>query len=547
MDDLLKLAKQFDFNMIQQEESHLRVNLRSSGGVGHGDRDLFPAESDPPAPPQPRSEPRRPPLGLEDTRTTGEVPLDNLCVLQEMEDDLDLLFESSTQQLSGGLSQGFGAPSQANLAPPLRGGAPEASILKMEQVGGGDDFSDDWSSDDLLDDCLAMELSCAPRHSSTQKRADENAGSGNGVYQRNGDKDSRSGEVQWSSRSRPESFHRGQRWNKATGNEDAGRSGSHAKNNPETQVRSMGPNHQPKKPTATASANAAWKVQPASFVSRSDPPRSAPSATIVTTPTPGVAEEKRGRPTAEDDALGDIAAEDLDSIFASDDIWDDGADDDDDLFCQACEKVEESMAEPAPPPKASPSKPTAAGSQHAAGKRENVCVQPNPPEAHVHDRSATGHRALLSPEVLPKAQNSNTSRMYKFSQVRSATGTGSGAARRVSERATATTVQSYQGIQDSHQFKKCNNALNGASAVSKGKRLPIHLLHFTQVHEYWHGILGGKMFRLNGFSCSVSVSADVSKTAGTRCSDAEIERKKQQAMERRRLRMLASQNLRAPV
>uniref|UniRef100_W5UEJ4 Ewing's tumor-associated antigen 1 n=1 Tax=Ictalurus punctatus TaxID=7998 RepID=W5UEJ4_ICTPU len=580
VDDLLKLAKQFDFNMIQQEEVHLRPNRQSSAEDMHEVQDLFFDENDPLASPQTRSEAERPPLGLEDTTTNGDGPVDDLGLIQEMEDDLDLLFEGSTQQVSGGLS-GLSARSQdvgkfapqfgVDLAPrakadslnvcgaTLVGGASESSTLgvfmaapilsTIKQVGVVDDFDDDWNDDDLLDNSLVMELTqnpelfSAPQHSSTQKQTNKNDGLANTVYRQNSDKESKSEEAQRLNQ-RLESFQHGQHWSKATGNENARQSGFLAKTNPEKQVfpsskvpsivpgthRVSKTNSQPKKTMEIKQPLAAtmWKVQSAttpSLVSRSDQSRSVPAVTISTTPTfriNKVTEEKENRPTMEDD---DLAAEDLDSIFASDDIWDDGADDDD-LFCEACEKVEESMAEPEPPPEASISKPTPQRSrvqsiQNAKGKRERVFVRSSPSHAQMYDRSATGNRAPLSTKVLPGARNNPTSapdnsmmkssdRMYKFSHVKSATGTGSAAynaARQVSESATATTVQSYQSIQGDCQSRKPYSTFKEAPAVSK----------------------------------------EVSKAVVTRCSDAEIERKKQQAVERRRLRMQANQNLRAPV
>ncbi|MCJ8748115.1 hypothetical protein PDJAM_G00161280 [Pangasius djambal] len=584
VDDLLKLAKQFDFNMLQQEEAHLQPNPQGSAEATNEDHDLFFNDNNLPASPQTRSEAERPPLGLEDTRMNGDDPLDDLGPIQELDDDLDLLFEGSTQEVSGGLSQGFSARSQdlakfapqcgVNLAARARansvhpcgvsrvGGASESSTVHVcvaaptlstiKQLGVADDFDDDWNND-LLDDSLVMEMTqnpelfSAPQCSSTQKQTNKNSGSANTVYRQNGDKEAKSGEAQRLNQRR-ESFQCGQHWSKAIGNENARQSGFHAKNSPETQffssskVPSMVPgshsvsktNSQPRKtmeiqrPLATTSANSTRKVQSpntTSLVSRSDP--SVPSATIATTPNfriNKVTEEKKSHPTMEDDVLGDLAAEDLDSIFASDDIWDDGAEDDD-LFCEACGKVEESMAEPEPPPKASVSKPApqiscVRSSENTMGKYEGVFVRPSPSNAQVYDRGATGNRAALNTEVLPGALNNNTSaldkstmkssdRKYKFSHVKSTTGTGSAAynaARQVSESATPTTVQSYQRIQD-HQFKKPYSTFNAAPSVSK----------------------------------------DVSKVVVTRCSDAEIERKKQQAMERRRLRMLANQNLQAPV
>ncbi|KAG7315998.1 hypothetical protein KOW79_020864 [Hemibagrus wyckioides] len=554
VEDLLKLAKQFDFNMFQQEEAHLHPDPQSSAEAMREGEDLFFDEDDPLASPQRRSEAERPPLGLEDTKTNqDEDPPDDQGLIQDMDDDLDLLFDGSTQQISGGLSQGFSARSQdaVTFTPQVGakidsvksvtrvGGASQSSTVSVrvaaptlrlgaiKQVGAADEFDDDWNNDDLLDDSLVMEMTqnpelfSAPQCSSTQKQMNESK-----VFRRNDEVESKSGKSQRFS----------QRLGKATGNENVRKSGSNSKTQvfPSNKVPSMVPGShsvsQPKKPMenqqrlATTSANSTWS---SSLVTRLYTSRSVPSTASETAPTfriNKITKEKENPPTVDDNVLCDIAAEDLDSIFASDDIWDDGADDDD-LFCEVCEKVEESMAEPEPPPKPSVSKPTpqsshVQGTQNTTSKRESRFTQPSPSNPRVYNHGAPGNRAPSSTEALPGAHHNTSApnnstvtsseRTYRFSRVKSITGTGNdtyNAARQVSESTMATVRQSYQRIQDDHKFKKPYSTFNAAPAVSK----------------------------------------DVSKAVVTRCSDAEIERKKQQAMERRRLRMLANQNLQAPV
>ncbi|KAF7689384.1 ewing's tumor-associated antigen 1 isoform X2 [Silurus meridionalis] len=532
VDDLLKLAKQFDFNMIQQEEAQNSMKM-------HEDQDLFSDEIDLPASPQTHSEAEKPPPDLEDQTVIGD-PLD---------DDLDLLFEGSTQTVSN-LSQGFSTCSHDVDKCALQFGVNRANTDSVKtpgvtRVGGAsdlskvmqvaDDFDDDWNNDDLLDDSLVMamtqnpELFSVPQHSSTQKQTNKNDSSSNIVPPQNGYEETNSGEAQRFSQ-RLESFQNGQCWNKTT--RSARKVEFHAPNSSGTgmskvllpgKVLSIVPGShgvstttsQLKKPMEIQP----WKVQPTvpipSF-SRLDSPRSGHSATKLAVPTlkiNAVSEEKKNHVTPEDDVLTDFASEDLDSIFASDDIWEDGAEDDDALFSEACEKVEDIMTEQEPPREAPILKPTPQSSQCTTDKRENVVFQPSSSNAQVYARCP----APSSTAVLPGARFNNTSAMdsrmmkssesrYKFSHFKSTTRTESPtctAASEVCKSATATTVQLYRRIRDDHQFPKPNSSLNVGPAVSK----------------------------------------DASKVAVTRCSDSEIEKKKQQAMERRRLRLLANQNL----
>lgn len=121
MDDLLKLARQFDLNLFQQSDG-AEDQLLS--------QDIF-----------------SPPGG-------GEVQTD----------DLDFLFDGPTQQLSGrALSQ----PPTAKPAEPAPPSGPAACVA----------FEDDWDDDDFLNDSLVMEMTqnplqqnfASPKFSSTQK------------------------------------------------------------------------------------------------------------------------------------------------------------------------------------------------------------------------------------------------------------------------------------------------------------------------------------------------------------------------------------------
>ncbi|KAG7214214.1 hypothetical protein INR49_023239 [Caranx melampygus] len=145
VDDLLKLARQFDLNMFHQEEEQeaqeaqeaqeeedqhqqLSVELQNSGVAVNAA-----------------------------AGTDVQDPLD-----QHTEDDLDFLFDGPTQHISGDLSQvAFW----------------ENSTTTTNNNNNNDEFEDDWENDDLLNDSLVLEMTqnplkfLAPTHCSTQRPA----------------------------------------------------------------------------------------------------------------------------------------------------------------------------------------------------------------------------------------------------------------------------------------------------------------------------------------------------------------------------------------
>uniref|UniRef100_A0A3Q3LFJ2 ETAA1 activator of ATR kinase n=1 Tax=Labrus bergylta TaxID=56723 RepID=A0A3Q3LFJ2_9LABR len=149
VDDLLKLAKQFDFNMFRRDEEE---------------------EVDDPH------------QQTEDTAAAGRDIQAHLDL--QMEDDLDLLFDGPTQHVSGNLSQ----VSQVKHPPSTCAASGKTSAssrtsgvstTNTRAAPANDEFEDDWENDDLLNDSLVLEMTqnpqsfSAPTHCSTQKPARE--------------------------------------------------------------------------------------------------------------------------------------------------------------------------------------------------------------------------------------------------------------------------------------------------------------------------------------------------------------------------------------
>ncbi|XP_029381618.1 ewing's tumor-associated antigen 1 [Echeneis naucrates] len=139
VDDLMKLAKQFDFNMFHEFEDEVQAELRPEDVLG---RDLdFIQSSD---------GDRQPPNVAAGTDVQAHIDL-------RMDDDLDLLFDGTTQHISGDLSQLSGV--KPAVASETSGKPPTTT---------NDEFEDDWEIDDL-NDSLLLEMTQSPLHSSTQR------------------------------------------------------------------------------------------------------------------------------------------------------------------------------------------------------------------------------------------------------------------------------------------------------------------------------------------------------------------------------------------
>uniref|UniRef100_A0A3B1JPR7 ETAA1 activator of ATR kinase a n=1 Tax=Astyanax mexicanus TaxID=7994 RepID=A0A3B1JPR7_ASTMX len=502
VDDLLKLAQQFDFNMIRQDEA----KQQSSEQAMDEDQDLFYDEGHPPSPPQNEPEAERALQGAEQEEIPGEEgeedPMDDDdALVRAMDDDLDLLFDGSTQKISGRLSQGLsgwtqdvakstqsaavngngrvgvgdaivGGPTNATFSSSNIADAPKPDISSL---GNANDFQDDdWSNDDLLEDSLVFEMNqnpqlfSAPQHSSTQKLG-WTTNKTEVVVSTNRAKDTGStNRTLPSNRNVP------------------------SKNNQQRQQQQqvLGSSKAPSLVPLLNNVNSDQWPKPQVPDKVQKPSVSSPmvsntslrtySYTKVTEVTSKVVEPNQNQPTADD----------------HDDIWDDGADDDD-LFCEACEDVDEFTSTSKPVP----TDPTSVANISISNSSRNAAI--------------FSTQAPLPTQNSQNSSGSSSKGQYKFTHIKSSTsGSGRGVSnggpqQQVEARAPpASSNQLAERITDNHRFKKPNSAFS---------------------------------------SSTPAVPKDVSMSVVSKCSDAEIERKRQQAMERRRLRITASQNLRAPV
>lgn len=301
VDDLLKLAKQFDFNMFRQDEEDEEDMRRQS-------LELLPEE----VLESENVDQNRVSAGC-GTAAGTDV---RLHLDQHMDDDLDFLFDGPTQHVSGNLSQ----VSSARLSPVS--GKP--SSLGPASKGTNDAFEDDWENDDLLNDSLVFEMTqnpqnfVSPMHCSTQRAASEvkrqtpaNVSGGARPERREtenvGQKAGFKLKTNSSSRTQQLSFSS----SKGFSVEAGPRQTCQSKSEPQ---------------------NSQFHQRASAFSSKSG---SAASNTTVTKIPPKTSEVVSSDTTP---AVCDFLDEDLDSFFSSDLVWDDPADDS--LLCEMCEDVE---------------------------------------------------------------------------------------------------------------------------------------------------------------------------------------------------------------
>ncbi|XP_015249318.1 PREDICTED: LOW QUALITY PROTEIN: ewing's tumor-associated antigen 1 homolog [Cyprinodon variegatus] len=318
VEDLLRLARQFDLNMFHQDEEEEDEDESS-----RQDESCFPGNLQPATNMAAGSEPQPPP--------------DRLLV-----DDLDFLFDGPTQRLSGDLSQ---APSQTrsasasvevNRKPSVSGSGSATGKNKQDSVP--IEFEDDWDNDDLLNDSLVLEMTqnplsfMVPELCSTQKpagsaRAPERAAPGQSSL----------------GRVTPRLV--------SLDKSSAGRVGPPAGSRVEKEnlrpAAAFKPNRTFGSPRKSIEANTSSAQQVGSgsknqnrFRSLSGPQLTGPTSSFKQEPQRTQNNLRTPAGTAE--TLGsnqvDFLDDDLDSLFSSEPVWDDPADDD--LLCEMCDDLE---------------------------------------------------------------------------------------------------------------------------------------------------------------------------------------------------------------
>ncbi|XP_064804352.1 ewing's tumor-associated antigen 1 homolog [Oncorhynchus masou masou] len=195
VDDLLKLAKQFDFNMFRQDEERGNDMHKKSLALWRTDSedilDLDGNENQPP----PLLSNGTPEITQSALKTNSmrnskdQIPPDH-----EMEDDLDFLFDEPTQHISLNLSENSlpqslevkTAPTMSSKVIPgkypysIHGHTSTiSSSHPVKRCSANNNFDNDWENDELLDDSLVFEMTqnpdlfAAPNHCSTQKGSNE--------------------------------------------------------------------------------------------------------------------------------------------------------------------------------------------------------------------------------------------------------------------------------------------------------------------------------------------------------------------------------------
>lgn len=338
VDDLLKLAKQFDFNMFRRDEEDL--HQQSLELLSEDILDFENGVEIEVSPSLPGS--RLPAASV--VAGTGVRLLPD----QHVDDDLDFLFDGPTQHVSGNLSQACSAQSQVK--PPReasgkpcvssRGLTSAVSTPHGNATSAHDDFEDDWGDDDLLNDSLVLEMTqnplkfASPQLCSTQKpagparrqrEAEPAVGLGQSAATRAEKENVR---PRATFLLEPNTAFSADRIQNAR--RQAGCSSSPAGRDAVQGASS------PRRAEQTCRLNSVKLQKPASDQRRTSV--CCRAAASQTTNAPNFPQEAGVSFHSTPPADGDFLDDDLDALFLSEPVWDDLADDE--LLCEMCEDLE---------------------------------------------------------------------------------------------------------------------------------------------------------------------------------------------------------------
>ncbi|XP_034044791.1 ewing's tumor-associated antigen 1 [Thalassophryne amazonica] len=530
VDDLLKLAKQFDFTMFQNDESDAEdLHQQSLELLSEDILDFHSgAENEDPAVVHPPADLR-------------------------MEDDLDFLFDGPTQHISRNLSQASSAhPSQ--LKPEASGKLPvpshsHISVVSMTRPKGtsANAFEDDWENDDLLNDSLVFEMTQNPHkfltsnHCSTQKTSSETG------WREHAGSDPDCGIV---GRGEPAVSEAGKDNLRHTVSEKTVPADSLTSlkscMNTSRKAADKGPQQitfsSNKGVTPEAGSKVRWQTcQSKALIS--DPPGSQfiqktcvmgsginrgtaegttsqtfPKKTSLSVSTPKPAEH-RETPTVSVNIQNSIFLdEDLDSFFLSEPAWDDL--DDDDLLCEVSEDLENQI-------------------QSVDNSSTTCTVGPTCHQRLVLQPSNWNYQAqgrLFQPASQPPAS------MQPFPKTQTSGSLYTGSCRPAAASSYPSNIITNLLMNQAKNPPGCTNT----KVITQTTNSLTHLTSRSRSAAPTSPGHSGKCPSRFTFKKPHTTDSTATSKAGVKCSVAEIELKKQQAMERRHQRLQATQNLRGP-
>lgn len=605
VDDLMKLAKQFDLNMFRQDEEHVPIQEQSLELISD---DVFHCDHEENKPTlllgirvPDREQPAIQTTGVKES--TALLPPD-----QDMEDDLDFLFDGPTQHISGSLSQnsltrslevkavqpatskripGKDPTPTPSLAPPV------TSSPLVKTVSAQSHFDDDWANDDLLEDSFAFEMTqdphdfAPPKHSSTQRETNERK-TGNSYPST-----AASNEHQ---RLQQETGDIKPAVSKKLDNAVKNRKTFKLEANPNIPVKVAAPKNESAsdfvKPGKYKEIQKSQSIAPSftNVVSTVASPQmkrtmqlhsnvntrpqvttrqvplfhqstwnSTSSSTLASTSTcpakPPQTKSGSYQKPKEKEAENIVASrsnncipeDDLDSLFASDDVWDD-KDGDDDLLCEVCEDLESQVqgsmetstkwlppANQKQPLRPAPVPPSCSSSNL---NKQNQPAQLRNPNMATNPLSALGNgRTYIYP------LSNVSSKVSGYSSVndsvwKDASNTVKLLSHTVTEPYRCTQPKSTYVVGSTTDHQGLGNGTCTASVPPVKPAANCSQFTFKRPS----GSVSSPV--TSSTSSKVVLSSQLEKTK--KCSMAEIEQKKQQAMARRRQRMQASQIQGAP-